>query len=636
MSNSLHNIAMGLDLNLQQFTQELQRAQNVFSKWAQANTKDADAMAAEFERQVKTIMEAAGVMNSADPMGGGLSTQAKADQIALVRQLESIQDEETDVALRARMMGATLNDAFEDGSMGALTFEQRMESINSGCTQFIGRASAMGAAGRTAFSQMNQEAGKTNIIVSQLGYGIEDFFTVYEYMGASGAFRAASNNFAMLARTLFSSAIMGNVVAIGLALGPTLIKYLQGSTEEAEKFVDVIDKAVDELSHIQKLKESALDAKFRLQDIVGSADEKIRLAFAWDNPEIKPTVDSSELVAAVKDMQDKIKSLVRDSQKDALSLEGERDAQAMRTDMLLTKALAIDAAAELREQTKRFIDDGWAKSSGEMYVAQVEAAQEMLRTRLRESPESAEGALRSFKAEMDRISEAVEAERFRQNNYNSDFGLGRIEVLDEVSDRVQALLDDEESMAEFLRQQKMHSQEIESATQKLAATEQERLATLHEQQKLQAAAAEKRRQELLEKQREAQEGLMEKAASKDKTALKEVYDAQMEILKLRREALGENPGALLTQQVNAAAGAAMQNLLQDAAKKFGGDVKEEIDRLKETFITQRTTQDAQRAVLTTVLAQRQEATKKERENTEILQAIRDALQNNALVMVPVH
>lgn len=635
MSNSLHNVSMGLDMDLSQFTRELNRAQMQFRQWASSNTRNATAMTEAIDHQLEQLMEAAGV-----PIGPTVMTPQQAqDIVRLGRELDSIIELETDVALRGRMMGININDAFDDASMGALTYEQRLEAANAGQMQCAASARAMGAAGQRAFGQMNQAAGSTNILLSQLGYGIEDFFTVYDTMGPAGALRAASNNLSMVARTLFSSALIGNIAAIGIALGPTLWKYLAGSSEEAENFHEAIKKATDEVERLNEIKATALDARFRLQDIVGSADEKIRLAFAWENPEIKPTVDSSELIAAALEMKQNLKEMFRDAARDAMDLSGKKEQKTLAIDTLLWDAAG---GSNLESGLRNAVSSLDSEYDKQRIINEVLEARRVLMERIKESPESAAGALESYRNRLEVINQELMNAWAYSNGWGNSLDSAEYylssfpTILEDASAQVQTLLDDQEGMNAFVEQQIELQREIAKLEQAGVDRENERLATLREQEKLMAAAAEKRRQELREKQLEAQDSLLEKAASKEKAALWEVYQAQMEILKLRQEALGDNPNAMLTQQVNAAASAAMRNLLQDAAEKFGEDVKKEIDHLKENFIIQRTTGDAQRAALTSALQQRQEAAKREEKNTAILEAIRDALQNNALVMVPVN
>jgi hypothetical protein len=215
--------------------------------------------------------------------GGAIRTSAE----QLDRQLDQLmefakQDDFANGLRRANSMGAA---TFRELGKGAAEAAHTLEVLAVEESQVELRARMMGQAVAGAARQTHMASGMFNMGVQQMSYAIEDFVAVYEYMGASGAFRAASNNLTMVARTVFSSAIIGNVVALGIALGPTLWKQFFGASDAADTFSESLDKVMSKLSHIQDMDTRSLQHAFKMDDI--------RNEFV-----IKPTLDASDLQAA--------------------------------------------------------------------------------------------------------------------------------------------------------------------------------------------------------------------------------------------------------------------------------------------------------------------------------------------------
>jgi hypothetical protein len=569
-SGSLHRIAMGLDLDATAFTRELERAGQAFERT--------------IEREFGSVRREAVVLDQAlEDLVNGAMGDAMHQRL---RQLEA-QGETT----------------FSELGQGARRYAEQLEFVGMEENRVELRARMMGEGAAGALRRMQQEGTRTNMLLGQMSFAIEDFFAVYETMGASGGFRAASNNLTMVARTLFSSVIVGNAVALGLALGPTLWRYLQGSTEEATKFKDILDGALNSLRLIDELENSRLQSKNKREDI-----RDITTVDGVENT-LKQTTRELEAIEA------KLKSL---------------EAQAATaSSTFMTQLFGTEEWNNQIDNVLSGINDG-----GRLKQAFLEITDEF-QNAIRLNPERINEELAMFESRIAawelRVQGAVAAgANGLSEQASAQFAIAMRPFRDtELLNTIQELAGDEEAIAAYLDIQLKIMEEQKKLQLDLQLTEQERLDAAKKKVELEKEAA-----AILQKS--AQDTLAEKARSTEAAELSKIREAQLELIKLREQALGVNPGDELMAAVDRDFQFAMNRLLSDAARRFGDDLKQEIDHMQENLGGDRSRITAATTAANNALRQVMEAQRKSDDpNTEILREIRDAFNNRTLVGVPI-
>jgi hypothetical protein len=85
---------------------------------------------------------------------------------------------------------------------------------------------------RTVSTGIGRESKKATMAISQLGFAVEDFFTVFSISGWQGGFRAANNNLSQMASIL--NPMAGVIVGVGAALLTAFVPALLRTGEEAD------------------------------------------------------------------------------------------------------------------------------------------------------------------------------------------------------------------------------------------------------------------------------------------------------------------------------------------------------------------------------------------------------------------
>lgn len=614
-ASSLHRVALSADLDMRQFSSELDRAFSSFEKTVSKTLNGPglrDAVQG-FDRVTEALMKNAKERTYWESSGGASWQKDAAAAEELRRQLEFIGVKFSNLNEGLERLGIQGAKSFDEINHRAALMTLYLNNLRIEEDDVALKARMMGNAGSQAFRNMQREAGAFGIVAGQLGYAIEDFFTVFDTMGVAGGLRAAGNNLAMVARTLIPNVLIANAVAVGFALGPSLWRSLTGSIEKVSEFGNELDKVLNRLSQVHDLQKDATDFKFNMEDI---RDFKIT-----------PKMDLESLMGSIQEFQDQIKEITRDRIK--LQIEVEQNSE--RKSATVTSLIDSVLGPGWREQTQSAFSDLF---NGTELQAKMEEYRKQLELSLTLSPETSAAALETFRAHITKLNEELQTSQYLKTGINDQWGVAEFfgmtegkHQLEDILGTVDLLLQSKEDLAKFQQEIKKSAEEQAKLEQDLLQTEQERVALAQKKAELEKAAA-------LRKQADAVKGLADAGRSKEKEALDAVLEDQKKLLKMRQEALANVPNQKFAQEVDQNFGAAMKNLLTEAAEKLGHVFDKPIDRLTESFgSANRVKETAANNALVTAMKQIQNVTKDP--NTKILQAILDALQNNALVAVPV-
>ena len=125
---------------------------------------------------------------------------------------------------------------------------------------------AAGTAAAGAAGKIGKGQGKMQQAMGQASFAVEDFMTVIETMGISGAMRAAGNNLSMIGHILGGPLIGGliGVSAVGIPMLLTQMGILGGKAKDTKKELDGLLLTLNRMQTSQDLQ---LDLKFAIEDI---------------------------------------------------------------------------------------------------------------------------------------------------------------------------------------------------------------------------------------------------------------------------------------------------------------------------------------------------------------------------------
>ena len=146
-------------------------------------------------------------------------------------RMEKIQDQTNKKLAQTDARNKELNKTVRQQAAENARLQKQLERT----TQARQRDTAAASAQTAEMNKATKGNAKTAQAFNQLGFAIEDFFSVYGTMGAAGGIRAANNNLSMVARILAGPGMVGAGVAIGSSLAtlviPAIADWLAGTKE---------------------------------------------------------------------------------------------------------------------------------------------------------------------------------------------------------------------------------------------------------------------------------------------------------------------------------------------------------------------------------------------------------------------
>lgn len=119
-----------------------------------------------------------------------------------------------------------------------------------------------------SIAQVGTGSGKFNQAIGQAAFAVEDFMSVIETMGFSGAMRAAGNNLSMIGHIL-GGPLVGGAVGFAAVAAPMLIKKLFGIGEAAGSVTEKLTATLKALKDVQSVERLKFDSLFKMEDIAG-------------------------------------------------------------------------------------------------------------------------------------------------------------------------------------------------------------------------------------------------------------------------------------------------------------------------------------------------------------------------------
>ena len=165
-----------------------------------------------------------------------------------------------------------------DEEIAALQNYSAQLAENAGLAQNLGRVTADSVT--KDMNAITAGNGRLQQSFGQLGFAVEDFFSVFDTMGVRGGLRAAGNNLSMIARTL-AGPVYGGLMGIGLVALPLVMKLFGETDEAVKKSRNTLEDYIATLEHAQKLRQMGVEHQFSLEDIediesLKDAEEQIK------------------------------------------------------------------------------------------------------------------------------------------------------------------------------------------------------------------------------------------------------------------------------------------------------------------------------------------------------------------------
>ena len=233
--------------------------------------------------------------------------------------------------------------------------------------------------------------GKFNQALGQASFAVEDFMSVIETMGFSGAMRAAGNNLSMIGHIL-GGPLVGGAVGFAAVAGPMLYKSLSGIGDAAEKSAEKLNKLLSAVKESHKLADIGFENKFAIDDI-GAID-------------------------SLKGVEDKIRETEREIQR--LNREAEHIKEQKLTageGILNTVSLKNEMGAVfayLKGESKEFGEEHERHITAMMPVieAKILAIHNNLRNALTANPQDVDKLLKKAKEQIETLKQEATAEAF--------------------------------------------------------------------------------------------------------------------------------------------------------------------------------------------------------------------------------
>lgn len=160
-------------------------------------------------------------------------------------------------------------------TLSAQNYQQGAQQIVSANKQITTSTAQMGAQTAKAGNSM----GKATSVISQLGYGLEDFALGFQTGGMQGAMRGASNN--MSAMAMAAGGLYGALAALGVVVGVTVLPALSKMAQYSEVFSGLkksVEGFVDDMqaktfeTQLKRANEDAVEIFDSLRDIDSMVD----------------------------------------------------------------------------------------------------------------------------------------------------------------------------------------------------------------------------------------------------------------------------------------------------------------------------------------------------------------------------
>jgi len=207
-----------------------------------------------------------------------ISVTMTADMRQAVTEMKNVQKEIDNLVRVRAQMGKGVDTS---------KIDSQIASLKNG---YMGIAETAGIASNTQkvttadvkkqMDDLTQGNGKLQQAFGQAGYAVEDFFSVFDTMGARGGIRAAGNNISMMARTLAGS-FTGSLIGIGVVAIPLMMKMFGEAEDSVKGFDEQVKELMTDLELYQKLISMGIEHKFAIEDIqdvesVDAAEEQLK------------------------------------------------------------------------------------------------------------------------------------------------------------------------------------------------------------------------------------------------------------------------------------------------------------------------------------------------------------------------